>query len=137
MGLSFGLASIVKPQPYALQFGLFPNHPFYLSASRNPFIPVAGGRAVATGLTTLVLLACGYEKAVGVMFLCGSVMGIVDGACVVHYGMDGCGGLEESENEGKAMEQREKELWAKAWQHFGTVGFAGAVGAWMWKNCTN
>jgi hypothetical protein len=121
MGIFFGGHSILYPSAYAVQFGFPASTSITKSADTNPFIPAAGGRAVSTGVMTLSLLYLGYDSAAGVIFMCGSIMGLVDGLCVVKY----------------SSEETKPAAWRKAFEHFGTVSIAGAFGTWMFMNCTN
>lgn len=77
---------------------------------------------MASALGTLACAYLGYNKAVGVMFVAGGMVGLVDGLSVVRY---------SSQNDDK------REIMQAAWGHWGVVGFAVGVGAWMIINCTN
>lgn len=130
------------PSAYAVTFGFPASSATTATAAGNPFIPVAGGRALASALGTLACVYLGYDRAVGVLFVCGGVVGLVDGWSVVKFG----GGEAEAEA-GKASEtesetesekrERRAEVLSAAWGHWGVVGFAVGVGAWMVVNCTN
>jgi hypothetical protein len=112
LGLFMGGRAIIYPSAYSITFGFSPSSPTTKSADTNPFILVAGGRAVASALGTLACVYLGYNEAVGMMLMVGGVVEVVDGLSVVKY----------------SSKEESKEAMQAAWGHWGVVGFAVAVG---------
>ena len=71
LGLLMGTHAVMSPAPYASDFGFPPESSTGLTAAKNPFIPVSGGRVISSGITIIALNYLGYKKALGVVLMAG------------------------------------------------------------------
>lgn len=131
LGLTTGTLFILNPSQASTTFGFPPSSSISKSALSNPFIPVAGGRAVASGLTILGLSYLKDDRALGVLMMAGGVAGIVDGWTILRYTaikQEGEGAkIRESGEEGKAAQ-------GAAYGHWITISICVGIGAWLFLN---
>ena len=76
LAVSGGIYGMTIPQAFASTFGI------PVTALNSPailFVSFAAARNLGSGVSTLVLLANGQTKAVGVLMMCGVVVCVADG----------------------------------------------------------
>jgi len=129
LGISVGIRSFLSPASYSEMFGFAPNTSTTLTAKSNPFIPVAGGRAIASSVG---LLWCAYLKldtALAVLLVTGGIVGLIDGLCVLNFTepID-----EKATGDNKNVEvERVRIARQAAWGHWSIISVAVAIGTWM------
>ena len=123
LGGTMGLRGMVDSAASATIFGVPKVSPF--AADKNPYISIAGGSRLASGIGTLLCLYFGQHRALGLMMMSGFLVAINDGLClrseVVRL-------REEEKIDAEDAEMAE----GKAWGHlfFGPITFA--LGTWLY-----
>lgn len=132
LGVSVGIRSFLSPASYSEMFGFGPKTSTTLTAKSNPFIPIAGGRAIASSVG---LLWCAYLKldtALAVSLVTAGIVGLIDGLCVLKFTepID-----EKATGDDKNVEmERVRIARQTAWGHWSIISVAVAIGAWMLVN---
>ena len=135
--IGVGTYAVLAPRPYTQFFGFPPSSSAIRSAQSNPFIFVAGGRAIGPGLALLGLTYLGEVRAAGVVMASAGVVGLFDGLALVRFGdsYEGQAGGDDGKEKGVEKEERSRHAWKAAVGHWFATGMVAAYGVWVVMNC--
>lgn len=126
LGVGVGVRGLLAPSPYAVTFGFPPQSSTIASATSNPFVPIAAGRAVSSSIGLLACVYLKYDKPVGVMLISGVLTAFFDGYFLSKS-------IDEIE-EGKISAEERQAAKGKAWGHWGGMPLIGGLGIWLVLN---